>query len=51
MNPSGRTFGFVNSDKLAATIVNNVINGNDKVRTSVSDAAPGEKVAALANGA
>ncbi|MGQ7888660.1 endo-alpha-N-acetylgalactosaminidase family protein [Paenibacillus sp. WC2504] len=51
LNPSGRTFGFVNSDKLAATIVNNVINGNDKVRSSVSDGAPGEKVAALANGA
>lgn len=51
LNPSGRTFGFVNSDKLAATIVNNVINGNDKVRSSVSDAAAGEKIAALANGA
>lgn len=51
LNPSGRTFGFVNSDKLAATIVNNVINGNDKVRASVTDAAPGEKIASLANGA
>ncbi|MED5017650.1 endo-alpha-N-acetylgalactosaminidase family protein [Paenibacillus chibensis] len=48
----GRTFGFVNSDKLAAAVITNVVNGYDKVRVKIAtDAALNTKKAALSGGA
>lgn len=48
----GRTHAFLNSDKLAATIINNVVNGNDKLRVKVAnDSVSGSRKAALSNGA
>ncbi|NOU90717.1 hypothetical protein GC102_34060 [Paenibacillus sp. LMG 31460] len=46
-----RTYAFLNSDVLAATIVNNVVNGNDKVRVKVANDTTGTKKAAMSNGA
>lgn len=46
----GRTYAFVNNNKLAATIVNNVVNGNDKVRVSIATGSDGEKQASIWNG-
>ncbi|NOU70273.1 hypothetical protein GC098_02270 [Paenibacillus sp. LMG 31458] len=46
-----RTYAFLNSDMLAATIVNNVVNGNDKVRVKVANDTTGTRKAAMSNGA
>ncbi|RIX52389.1 hypothetical protein D3P08_12975 [Paenibacillus nanensis] len=34
---AGRTYAFLNNDKLAATVITNVVNGFDKVRVKVAN--------------
>jgi len=46
-----RTYAFLNNGYLAGTIVNNVINGDDKLRVKVSTGTDSLKKAALWNGA
>ncbi|MGN7357438.1 endo-alpha-N-acetylgalactosaminidase family protein [Paenibacillus sp. SAF-054] len=47
----GRTYAFLNSDKLAAAVMTNVVNANDKVRVKVAtDAALNTKKAAVSAG-
>ncbi|MFX3635373.1 MAG: endo-alpha-N-acetylgalactosaminidase family protein [Candidatus Pristimantibacillus sp.] len=47
----GRTYAFLNNDQLAATLVTNVVNANDKVRVKVAtDASLSTKKAALSSG-
>lgn len=48
----GRTYAFLNSDQLAATMITSVLNDNDKVRVKVAtDTLLGTKKAALSGGA
>ncbi|MDQ6423283.1 endo-alpha-N-acetylgalactosaminidase family protein [Paenibacillus sp. LHD-117] len=47
----GRTYAFLNNDKLAGTIVNNIVNGFDKSRLRIADNASGNKQASVWNGA
>jgi len=47
----GRTYAFLNNDRLAATLITNVVNGGDKVRVKVStDAQLNTKKAAVSGG-
>ncbi|MHA0856127.1 endo-alpha-N-acetylgalactosaminidase family protein [Paenibacillus sp. CMAA1364] len=48
----GRTYAFVNNDKLAATVITNVVNGDDKVRVKLAtDTTLNTKKAAISGGA
>ncbi|WP_168928942.1 endo-alpha-N-acetylgalactosaminidase family protein [Paenibacillus dokdonensis] len=48
----GRTFGFLNSDKLAAAVITNVVNAYDKVRVKIgTDTVLNTQKAALSGGA
>ncbi|MDY0409249.1 endo-alpha-N-acetylgalactosaminidase family protein [Paracerasibacillus soli] len=46
----GRTFAFLNTDTYAATILNNVVDGNDKVRVNIDADGTGNNTAAMWNG-
>jgi len=47
----GRTYAFLNNDKLAATMITNVVNASDKVRVKVStDTSINAKKATLSSG-
>lgn len=47
----GRTYAFLNNDKLAASVMTNVVNGFDKVRVKVAnDAALNKKKASVSGG-
>ncbi|MDQ6422158.1 endo-alpha-N-acetylgalactosaminidase family protein [Paenibacillus sp. LHD-117] len=48
---AGRTYAFLNNDKLAASVITNVVNGFDKVRVKVAnDTKLNQKKAAVSGG-